>query len=116
MKTLIDSYGVAQAFDVVSLSEKGFVKSTGELVSDYTTNIASLVDTVPPEPHVPGMWQRNTITYKWELTGNTTLSTKELRIKAYREEADPLFFKSQRGEISRDEWLLKVAEIKARYK
>ena len=62
MKTLIDSYGVAQAFDVVSLSEKGFVKSTGELVSDYTTNIASLVDTVPPEPHVPGMWQRNTVT------------------------------------------------------
>jgi hypothetical protein len=38
-----------------------------------------------------------------------------LRAEAYRAEADPLFFKAQRGEATMDEWLAKVAEIKARY-
>ena len=30
-------------------------------------------------------------------------------------EADPLFFKAQRGEVEQQVWLDKVAEIKARY-
>ena len=37
------------------------------------------------------------------------------RAKAYRTESDPIFFKSQRGEATQQEWLDKVAEIKARY-
>lgn len=36
------------------------------------------------------------------------------RAEAYRNESDPLFFKSQRGEATHQEWLDKVAEIKAR--
>ena len=37
------------------------------------------------------------------------------RAEAYREEADPLFFKVQREEIDPQEWLDKVEEIKQRY-
>lgn len=37
------------------------------------------------------------------------------RAEAYRTEADPLFFMSQRGEATTDEWLAKVEEIKLRY-
>ena len=37
------------------------------------------------------------------------------RAAAYRAESDPLFFKAQRGEATMDEWLAKVAEIRARY-
>ena len=37
------------------------------------------------------------------------------RANAYAAEADPLFFKSQRGEATTAEWEAKVAEIKARY-
>ena len=37
------------------------------------------------------------------------------RLKAYAAEADPLFFKAQRGEATTDEWTAKVAEIKARF-
>ena len=33
----------------------------------------------------------------------------------YIAEADPLFFKAQRGEVEQQVWLDKVAEIKARY-
>ena len=40
---------------------------------------------------------------------------EEGRINAYRAEADPLFFKAQRGEATTDEWTAKVAEIKARF-
>ena len=37
------------------------------------------------------------------------------RKAAYITEADPLFFKAQRGEATMEEWQAKVAEIKARY-
>ena len=37
------------------------------------------------------------------------------RQQAYIAEADPLFFKAQRGEATMEEWQAKVAEIKARY-
>jgi hypothetical protein len=37
------------------------------------------------------------------------------RAAAYRNEADPLFFKYQRSEATEQEWLDKVAEIKERF-
>ena len=37
------------------------------------------------------------------------------RRKAYRTEADPLYFGSQRGENTEQAWLDKVAEIRSRY-
>lgn len=39
-------------------------------------------------------------------------NAKENRAQAYREESDPLFFKTQRGEATMEEWLAKVQEIK----
>ena len=41
------------------------------------------------------------------------LGTKAIREILYRIEADPLFFKVQRGEIDNQIWLDKVAKIKA---
>lgn len=38
-----------------------------------------------------------------------------LRRAAYALEADPLFFLAQRGEATQEQWLAKVAEIKARW-
>ena len=37
------------------------------------------------------------------------------RATAYTNEADPLFFKAQRGEATIEEWQAKVAEIRSRY-
>jgi hypothetical protein len=37
------------------------------------------------------------------------------RKAAYIAEADPLFFKAQRGEVEQQVWLDKIAEIKTRY-
>ena len=45
----------------------------------------------------------------------TRQNQEQSRASAYRSEADPLFFKAQRGEATTDEWTAKVAEIKARF-
>lgn len=53
---------------------------------------------VPPEPVPP-----------------TQAQVDALRKAAYQDEADPLFFKAQRGEIDLSVWTDKIAEIRLRY-
>jgi hypothetical protein len=59
----------------------------------------------------------NEVTYDLEavtqLAKNLEVVTN--RHNAYVVEADPLFFKAQRGEGTMADWEAKVAEIKARY-
>jgi hypothetical protein len=43
------------------------------------------------------------------------MSAQQSRAAAYTAEADPLFFKSQRGEGTIEEWEAKVSEIRTRY-
>jgi len=50
-----------------------------------------------------------------DLTPQLIARANALRAAAYRDEADPLYFKAQRGEATMEEWLAKVEEIKARY-
>jgi hypothetical protein len=49
------------------------------------------------------------------LQADLAEQVRQQRADAYRQEADPLFFKSQRGEATHQEWLDKVAEIQARF-
>ena len=53
----------------------------------------------------------------WEEVEATIHNQKmeRLRQEAYRNESDPLFFKYQRGDATREEWLDKIEEIKQRY-
>ena len=43
------------------------------------------------------------------------MQAQAARSAAYTAEADPLFFKAQRGEATIEEWKAKVAEIRSRY-
>jgi hypothetical protein len=43
------------------------------------------------------------------------MQAQQQRAGAYAAEADPLFFKAQRGEVSMDDWTAKVEEIRTRY-
>jgi len=45
----------------------------------------------------------------------TQLSPEELRRAYYVVEADPIFFKWQRGTATEQQWLDKILEIKSRY-
>jgi hypothetical protein len=53
----------------------------------------------------------------WPATQTTVVNQQAdiNRHNAYVAEADPLFFKAQRGEGTMADWEAKVAEIKARY-
>ena len=42
-------------------------------------------------------------------------SARAARAAALAAEADPLFFKAQRGEASQEDWQAKVAEIRSRF-
>jgi len=67
-------------------------------------------DPQPTEAELQAAWDA----YQAE-GGTAKAEAKENRASAYRLEADPLFFKAQRGEATTDEWTAKVAEIKARF-
>jgi hypothetical protein len=50
-----------------------------------------------------------------KLAAKKAAEAEANRKSAYVAEADPLFFKSQRGEATLQEWQEKIAEIKARF-
>jgi hypothetical protein len=50
-----------------------------------------------------------------KLAEKKAAEAEAARRAAYISEADPLFFRAQRGEIPEQEWLDKIVEIKARY-
>jgi hypothetical protein len=43
------------------------------------------------------------------------MSARQARAAAYASEADPLFFKYQAGEVSKEEWIAKREEIRQRF-
>lgn len=74
---------------------------------------------------VDGVWSQvwNVIAYSDEYIAQREQEKIDFAIKdaekkrasAYKEESDPIFFKWQRGEATKEEWLNKVAEIKQRH-
>jgi len=50
-----------------------------------------------------------------KLKEHKNATAKANREQAYKTESDPLFFKWKRGEITEQEYLSKVEEIRARY-
>jgi hypothetical protein len=50
-----------------------------------------------------------------KLAAKKAVEAEANRKAAYAAEADPLFFKAQRGEATLEEWQAKIAEIKARF-
>lgn len=100
---MVNSYGVIEGGVVVNavLAEEDFAAEQGWVLLPEGVGPTWLYDGSTfsaPLPYVPSMEVQSAA-----------------RAEAYRTEADPLFFKAQRGEATMDEWLAKVAEIKARY-
>jgi hypothetical protein len=74
----------------------------------YDNIVEWYIDNPPTKAEVEAEWSR--------LKAEQPRKEAEAnRAAAYAAEADPLFFKAQRGEATTDEWTAKVAEIKARF-
>lgn len=71
-------------------------QSAGKLIRPCPDHVAKLV-----EPEV--------------TPADIAAAVDAARQAAYTAEADPLFFKAQRGEVTMAEWQARVEEIKARY-
>lgn len=82
---------------------KRYIRSLPPQVSETERAMLSFEET---ETAITEMWST-------ELLSEHELEV--LRKQAYMLESDTLFFKWQRGEATEQEWLDKVAEIKARY-
>ena len=80
---------------------QNIVELTPELVGEQWTQVWSVTDATPEEIA--------------ERTEQQLEQIRAQRADAYREEADPLFFKYQRGEGSEQDWLDKVQEIRERF-
>lgn len=127
MNILLDSNNVAQFIGTdFKITSTCVTFADGSVCNDLKSTNTTVVNTTPPEPPLGGVW-------KWE--NNTWLcinqaavdayyadkkavfndAQKKRRAEAYSAEADPLFFKAQRGEVTTADWEAKVAEIKARF-
>jgi hypothetical protein len=71
---------------------------------------------LPREPEPPNQPTPEEIAAeKAEAARQAELARDEALRQALAEEADPMFFKWQRDECDREDWLAKVAEVKARF-
>lgn len=77
--------------------------STGELVQ------------IPYTPEEQAEYDTKKAAYDAGAKDRHNAEAKRKRAAAYATETDSLFFKSQRGEATVQEWQNKVAEIKARF-
>lgn len=126
MKILLDSNNLAFYIGLTfEVTDEG-VLLLGGINASYNTSNTTVVDTEPPEYPV-------NFAYKWEndawvcidqptvdawLQGQKAAfneSQKKKREAAYTVESDPIYFLSQRGEATQQEWLDKIAAIKTRF-
>jgi hypothetical protein len=94
-------YKVIQTAKPVFDYTKNVIEETPVFIDGNWVQVFTVVDATPEEIQ--------------ERITKLNNQASENRMDAYRTESDPLFFKWQRGEADKQEWLYKVSEIKARY-
>jgi hypothetical protein len=100
----LDSQGLKDLgwlpFNTVVTDGEVEVNTTVEIMED------EVVQTITKRPY--------TAEEMADIAAGMAAQRKRERAEAYREESDPIFFKSQRGEATTEEWVAKVNEIKMR--
>ena len=84
-------------------------KQVTNLTTGETVQVALTAEELAQRSAKAEAWTRDV------LPGLVREKVERNRAAAYAAEADPLFFKVQRGEATMDQWTAKVAEIRSRY-
>lgn len=126
MNILLNQNSVALFFGDFELTDTGVQFSSGGVNNDYSTANASVIDADAPNPAISNVWKWEN--NAWVCIDQPTVDAwvqgekdafnaaqKKKRFLAYTVESDPIFFKSQRGEATNQEWLDAVAAIDARF-
>jgi len=126
MKIILNSDSVAIFVGLsFTLTDEG-VYLPDAFSAQFTTANCTVIDVEPPAYYVSNAykWENNAWTcidqqlvddYIAQNIANYNKEQSNKRLLAYTAEADPIYFKWQRGEATQQEWLDKIAEIKARY-
>ena len=127
MIILLDSKSVAQFIGLeFQRTPDCIYLSTGAVCNDLNSTNTTVVDTEPPQPPLGNVWkwessawvcvdQAAVDAYNAQQLAQFNDEQSKRRHLAYTMESDPIFFKSQRGQATNQEWLDKVAEIDARF-
>lgn len=94
--------------------------------SSHTSNNCELIDVTPPEfllgncyAYTGEAWvvvdEDSVARYRQMVQEKKHAEISEARRAAYAKEADPIFFKYQRGEATKDAWLEKISEIRRKF-
>jgi hypothetical protein len=97
-----------------AIIEDGAITNVIEAEEDFALEGVTLVADADGKAQIGGAWNGKTFSPAPEIKPSAE-QIAALRAAAYAAEADPLFFKWQRDEADREDWLRKVKEIKARY-
>lgn len=110
------------------ISDNGITYTLGEVNTGYSLEDNILYKDVPATDNYYSYCYSYTeadgyVCVNQELLDSNIYSAKQAfnaeqkkkRFLAYTVESDPIFFKSQRGEATNQEWLDKIAEIDARF-
>jgi hypothetical protein len=126
MQILLDTNSVLVFAGYKEVTDQYVELTVDSFNYDYNTSNTIQIDAEPPEYPYAGLW-------KWENDAWVCLDPQAIeniqaaqkaayndqqrknRFAAYTVESDPIFFKSQRGEATNQEWLDAIAAIDARF-
>jgi hypothetical protein len=127
MNILLDQNNVAFFIGMTfTVTNTNVEFSDGSVCNDLNTSNTYVINTDPPQVPLSGAWkwennawacinQDAVDSYIAQQKSEFNAVQKAKREDAYRIESDPIYFLSQRGEATVQEWEAKITEIKARY-
>jgi hypothetical protein len=127
MKTLLNSEGIAYFIDfVVELTEDAVLLNSNGINQQFNSSNSTITELSVPYPQLNGVWKL--VDGEWVCIDQAAVDAylaaqkaqfndaqSKKRFAAYTVESDPIFFKSQRGEATNQEWLDAIAAIDARF-
>ena len=128
MKILLDNNNLAFFIgETFTVTDDSVVLNGGAVNSQYNLSNTTVIETdnIPPNPiNFAYKWENDAWTvvdqeaidcYIASMTAAFNAQQKKNRLAAYTVKSDPIFFKSQRGEATNQQWLNAIAAVDSEF-